>query len=62
MNVTEIGSCQCILDSIKTRVDGSVSISLNIDASNQQILTRLLQCFSSNEKLLQIAILKVSDD
>ena len=54
-----IGSCQCILDSIKTRSDGSVSISINIDASNQEILINLIKCFSENNKLFQIALISL---
>lgn len=59
MTTKEIGSCQCILESIKTRIDGSVTISVSIDPSNQEILSKLLSCFSTGEKLLQIAIIKI---
>lgn len=59
MKVTEIGSCQSILESIKTRTDGSFSITISINPDNHQVLQNLVKCFSDNEKLLQVAFVKV---
>jgi len=56
-----IGSCQCVLESIKTRVDGSISVSISIDASNQEILSRLLTNFSFNKRLMQVAFVEVNN-
>jgi len=49
------------LESIKTRVDGSISVSISIDASNQEILSRLLTNFSFNKRLMQVAFVEVNN-
>lgn len=61
MKLKEIGSCQCILDSIKTRQDGSFTISISINPDNQSVLQNLVKCFSDNEKLLQVAFVQVTE-
>ena len=59
MEVIEIGSCQAILSGISTKVDGSIKVTLEINPDNQEILSKLLNSFATNEKLLQVAFLKV---
>ena len=59
MQVIEIGSCQAILSGISTKVDGSIKVTLEINPDNQEILSKLLSSFATNEKLLQVAFLKV---
>jgi hypothetical protein len=59
MEVIEIGSCQAILSGISTKVDGSIKVTLEINPDNQEILSKLLSSFATNEKLLQVAFLKV---
>jgi len=61
MQVQEIGSCQCILESIKTRTDGSFNITICVNPDNQQVLQNLVKCYSDNEKLLQVAFVKVDE-
>jgi len=59
MEVIEIGSCQAILSGISTKIDGSIKVTLEINPDNQEILSKLLSSFATNEKLLQVAFLKV---
>jgi hypothetical protein len=59
MEVIEIGSCQAILSGISTKVDGSIKVTQEINPDNQEILSKLLSSFATNEKLLQVAFLKV---
>lgn len=59
MEVIEIGSCQAILSGISTKMDGSIKVTLEINPDNQEILSKLLSSFATNEKLLQVAFLKV---
>ena len=61
MEITEIGSCSAILEGLSTKVDGSVKVQLEINPSEQEILSRLLKLFATNEKLLQVAFIKVSE-
>jgi len=61
MEITEIGSCSAILAGLSTKVDGSVKVQLEINPSEQEILSRLLKLFATNEKLLQVAFIKVSE-
>jgi hypothetical protein len=59
MQVTEIGSCAAILAGLSTKVDGSIKVVLEINPTEQEILSRLLKLFATNEKLLQVAFIKV---
>jgi len=61
MEITEIGSCTAILAGLSTKVDGSIKVSLEINPSEQEILSRLLKLFATNEKLLQVAFIKVDE-
>lgn len=55
MEVKEIGSCQAILSGISTLKDGSVKVTLEINPSDDAVLTRLVRAYCENEKLLQVA-------
>lgn len=61
MQVQEIGSCAAILAGLSTKVDGSIKVVLEINPTEQEILSRLLKLFATNEKLLQVAFIKVSE-
>jgi hypothetical protein len=60
MEVVEIGSCQAILEGVSTKVDGSISIRLNINPEDQSLAGKLIKCFAENDKLLQVAFVKVA--
>ena len=61
MQVQEIGSCAAILAGLSTKVDGSIKVVLEINPTEQEILARLLKLFATNEKLLQVAFIKVDE-
>lgn len=61
MQVTEIGSCAAILAGLSTKVDGSIKVVLEINPTEQEILSRLLKLFATNEKLIQVAFVKVDE-
>jgi hypothetical protein len=61
MQVQEIGSCAAILAGLSTKVDGSIKVVLEINPTEQEILSRLLKLFATNEKLLQVAFIKVDE-
>jgi len=61
MRVQEIGSCAAILAGLSTKVDGSIKVVLEINPTEQEILSRLLKLFATNEKLIQVAFLKVEE-
>jgi hypothetical protein len=55
----EIGACEAILSSIKTRADGSVSVSLEINPTEQNTINELMKAFLANDKLLTVAFIAV---
>jgi hypothetical protein len=59
MEVKEIGACNAILSGIRTKVDGSISITLDINPEDQKILSKLLQLYATNERLLTIGLAQV---
>jgi hypothetical protein len=61
MEVREIGSCAAILAGISTKVDGSIKVTLEINPDNQEILSRLLNCYATNQKLLQVGFLQAQE-
>ncbi len=50
-----------VVAGLSTKVDGSIKVSLEINPSEQEILSRLLKLFATNEKLLQVAFIKVNE-
>ena len=57
-NAAELGVCQAILSSINTRVDGSVTIKLEINPQDQVLINRLMNAYLNDEKLLTVAFVK----
>jgi len=57
-NAAELGVCQAILSSINTRVDGSVTIKLEINPQDQALINRLMNAYLNDEKLLTVAFVK----
>lgn len=62
MQVQEVGSCHAILKGVKTTVDGSLSVTLEINPDEQEIATKLLRAYLLNEKLFSIGFVKILDD
>jgi hypothetical protein len=57
--ITEIGSCQSILKSIKTVTDGSVYLTLEINPDNQEIISRLMRLYLLNERLFEVGFVGI---
>jgi len=62
MQVQEIGSCNAILKGVKTTVDGSLNVTLEINPDEQEIAAKLLKAYLTNEKLFSIGFVKILDD
>ena len=58
----EIGSCNAILSGISTKADGSIKVTVEINPEDQAIISKLMQRFSINEKLLQIGFVALNQD
>ena len=58
--MVEIGSCSAILSGISTKADGSIKVTLEINPEDQDIISRLMQRFAINEKLLQVGFVSVN--
>jgi len=57
-NAAELGVCQAILSSINTRVDGSVTIKLEINPEDNALINKLMNAYLHDEKLLTVAFVK----
>lgn len=57
-NAAELGVCQAILSSINTRVDGSVTIKLEINPEDNALINKLMNAYLHDEKLLIVAFVK----
>ncbi len=58
MSTKEIGACQAILSSISTRVDGSITVKLEINPNDQALINKLMSAYLNDEKLLTVAFIK----
>lgn len=58
MEVSEIGSSQAILSGISTRVDGSVSIKLDINPDQQSLISNLMKVWGQQDRSLTVAFVK----
>jgi len=56
--ITEIGSTDAILASIKTRVDGSVLVSFELNPENSQVINKLMNAYLADNKLFTLGILQ----
>ena len=56
--VIEVGSCQAVLSSIATRVDGSVTIKLEINPNDTDLINRLMRAYLDDQKLLTVAFVR----
>jgi hypothetical protein len=61
MVIDDIGSCNAILRGIRTLVDGSISVSFEINPEDQQIISKLLNKYSLNKKLFTLGIVAVDE-
>lgn len=60
--MTEIGAINAILSAIKTRVDGSVTISLEVNPSEIEIINKLMQSYLLDKKVFTVAFVQEEDE
>jgi hypothetical protein len=58
MEVKEIGTAQAILSGVATKVDGSVSVKLDILPTDQKLISNLLHLWASSDRSLTVAFIK----
>jgi hypothetical protein len=51
----EIGSCQAILEGLSTKVDGSVTIKININPDNQELINNLMKLWGESNRSMVVA-------
>jgi hypothetical protein len=55
----EIGSCRAILNKISTTVDGGFRLTLDVLPHDEQLLSKLMQRYARDEKVLEIGIVAI---
>jgi len=56
--VLELGACQAVLSGISTRVDGSVTIKLEINPEDQDLINRLMNCYLAGMKVFTVGFVR----
>jgi len=59
--MNEIGSCNAILRSIKTTVDGSVQIQLEMNPDEKEIIMKLMGLFADNKKFMSVGFVSIDE-
>ena len=62
MEIQEIGSCLASIEKISTVIDGSVRLTLDINPSDQEIISKLLKLKLLNKPLIQIGIVSMGNE
>jgi hypothetical protein len=57
----EIGAINAVLSAIKTRVDGSVSITLEANPSEIEVINKLMQSYLLDKRLFTVAFIGVDE-
>ena len=58
MEILEIGTIEAILASIKTKVDGSCSLTFEVNPENVRTINKLMENYLVGNKLFTIAIVQ----
>lgn len=53
----EIGSCPALIYKISTLLDGGVRLTLDIDSSNTDVITKLMERKLQNKPLIQLGMI-----
>lgn len=56
MEDNKIGVCNAIIAGISTKVDGSIKLTLEINPSEQEIISNLLKMWALNKRLVSVGI------
>jgi hypothetical protein len=57
----EIGAINAVLSAIKTRVDGSVSITIEANPSEIEVINKLMQSYLLDKRLFTVAFIGVDE-
>jgi|OpeIllAssembly_1097287.scaffolds.fasta_scaffold132515_2 hypothetical protein len=57
----EIGAINAILSAIKTRVDGSVSITIEANPSEIEVINKLMQSYLIDKRVFTVAFIRVDE-
>jgi hypothetical protein len=55
----ELGACQALLSSISTRIDGSITIKLEINPEDRELVNKLMNSYLSDQKLFTVAFIRM---
>lgn len=58
MEIQQIGAVEALISSIKTRQDGSVTISFELNPDNQEVINSLMNLYLAGEKLITLGIVR----
>ena len=54
----EIGAINAVLSAIKTRVDGSVSVTIEANPSEIEVINKLMQSYLIDKRLFTVAFIR----
>ena len=54
-----IGVCEAIISGISTKVDGSIVLKLEINPSEQEIISKLFQKWAINQRLINVGLVSL---
>lgn len=57
--VNAIGSFNAILRGVKTLVDGSVKVELEINPEDEKVISNLIKAYLSNKRLISVGMVSV---
>lgn len=58
MEIQQIGAVEALISSIKTRQDGSVTITFELNPENQEVINSLMNLYLAGEKLITLGIVR----
>ena len=57
----EVGAINAILSAIKTRVDGSVTITIEANPSEIEVINKLMQSYLIDKRVFTVAFVRVDE-
>jgi hypothetical protein len=55
----EIGTCNALLRGVKTMIDGSVKVELEINPEDRELIAKLIKQYIDNKRLLAVAFVGI---
>jgi hypothetical protein len=59
LEIDQIGVCAAIIAGISTKVDGSIILKVEINPSETEIISKLMQKWAINQRLVNLGIVSV---